>query len=97
MQPQMKKPRKVHIDVTEDGKKTADVRLPYGMFKMGMKYGKSAAKEEKDSCAQAMAKLVDFDCAAFERAVAQGEILLPHQLLDTTDIETNTHVIITAE
>ena len=97
MQPQTKKPRKVHIDVTENGKKTADVRLPYGMFKIGMKYGNSAAKGEKDSCAQAMAKLVDFDCAAFERSIAQGEILLPHLLLDTVDTGNNTHVIITAE
>ena len=97
MQTQGKKPRKVHIDVTENGKKTADVRLPYGMFKMGMKFGSSAAKAEKDSCAQAMAKLVDFDCAAFERSIAQGEIILPYQLLDATDGETNTHVVITAE
>ena len=91
------KPRKVHIDVTESGKKTADVRLPYGMFKIGMKYGKDAASKETDPCAAAMAHLVDFDCASFERSVAAGEIQLPHLLFSMNDKETNTQVILTAE
>lgn len=91
------KPRKVHIDVTESGKKTADVRLPYGMFRMGMKYGKDAAAKETDSCARAMACLKDFNCAAFERSVAVGEIDLPHVLFQMDDAESNTQVILTAE
>lgn len=91
------KPRKVHIDVTESGKKTADVRLPYGMFKIGMKYGKDAAAKETDPCAKAMAHLVDFDCAAFERSVATGEILLPYILFQMDETESNTQVILTAE
>ena len=91
------KPRKVHIDVTESGKKTADVRLPYGMFKIGMKYGKDAAAKETDPCAKAMAHLVDFDCASFERSVAAGEIVLPHQLLDVFDEQSQTYVLLTVE
>jgi hypothetical protein len=91
------KPRKVHIDVTESGKKTADVRLPYGMFKIGMKYGKDAAAKETDPCAKAMANLVDFDCASFERSVAAGAVLLPHVLFSMDDAQSNTQVILTAE
>ena len=91
------KPRKVHIDVTESGKKTADVRLPYGMFRLGMKYGKDAAANETDACARAMARLKDFDCAAFERSVATGEILLPYVLFQMDETESNTQVILTAE
>ena len=91
------KPRKVHVDVTEGGKKTADVRLPYGMFRLGMKYGKDAASKETDPCAKAMAHLVDFDCNSFERSVAAGEILLPHILFSMEDAESNTQVILTAE
>lgn len=91
------KPRKVHVDVTESGRKTADVRLPYGMFKIGMKYGKTAASKETDPCAKAMANLVDFDCDSFERSVAAGEILLPYVLFSMDDAESNTQVILTAE
>ncbi len=91
------KPRKVHVFVTENGKKTADIRLPYGMFRLGMKYGKAAAKDETDSCANAMARLQDFDCAVFEREVASGARTLPCVLLDETDAASATHVVITAE
>ena len=91
------KPRKIHIDVTESGVKTADVHLPFGMFKLGMKYGRAAAANETDSCARAMACLQDFDCDAFERAVAAGTILLPNVLFRTGDAESNTQVILTAE
>lgn len=91
------KPRKVHVDVTESGKKTADIRMPYSMFRLGMKYGKTAASKETDPCAKAMAHLVDFDCASFERSVAAGEILLPYVLFSMDDTESNTQVILTAE
>lgn len=95
--PRTRKPRKVHIDVTESGKKTADIRMPYGMFRLGMKYGKQAASNETDACAAAMARLVDFDCASFERSIASGEIALPHQLLDMFDASSQTSVNITVE
>ena len=91
------KPRKIHVDVTEHGKKTADVRLPYGMFKIGMKYGKDAAFKETDPCAKAMAHLADFDYVSFEHSVAAGEIALPHQLLDLFDEQSQTYVLLTVE
>ena len=91
------KPRKVHIDVTESGKKTADVRLPYGIFRLGMKYGKDAAANETDACARAMARLKDFDCASFERSVAEGAIVLPYTLFEMDDAASNTQVVLTAE
>ncbi|MEA4914398.1 MAG: hypothetical protein VB061_07500 [Christensenella sp.] len=97
MKSQPTKPRKIHIQVTEHGNQTADVRLPYGMFRLGMKYGKDAAKNETDACAKAMAQLQDFDCASFERSVASGEIALPHVLLDTIVSESNSHVVMIAE
>jgi hypothetical protein len=81
----------------EQGKQTADIRLPYGMFRLGMKYGAAAAKGETDACARAMANLQDFDCASFEHSVTSGEITLPRVLLDTIEDGSNTHVVITAE
>ena len=91
------KPKRVHIHVVEGNKVTANVRIPYGMFKLGMKYGQQTAKEETDPCAQAMAQLTDFDCATFERAVASGEIQLPNVLLEADVPDDSTHVSITAE
>jgi len=90
------KVRKIHVFVTEGGKQTADVRLPYGMFRLGMKFGKDAVKAKTDSCARAMARLQDFSCEAFERAVAAGERTLPCVLLDETDEISATHVVLTA-
>ena len=91
------KPKKVHVFVTENGALTADIRLPFGMFRLGMKYGSVAAQGETGSCAKAMARLQDFDCAAFEREVACGTRTLPCVLLDETDTASATHVAITAE
>ena len=59
--------------------------------------GKDAAANETDACARAMARLKDFDCAAFERSVATGEILLPYVLFQMEETESNTQVILTAE
>lgn len=97
MKSQTQKPRKIHIEVTEHGSQTADIRLPYGMFRLGMNYGKSAAKGETDACARAMAGMQDFDCATFEHAVSSGEIVLPYVVLDTMETGSDTHVLLTAE
>lgn len=91
------KVKRVHVFVTEAGKQTADVRIPYGMFRLGMKFGKDAAKNETDACAKAMAQLEDFDCAVFDRSVASGETTLPHVLFDHVDTASDTHVVLTAE
>jgi hypothetical protein len=91
------KVKKVHVFVTENGEQTADIRLPYGIFRLGMKYGKASAKNETDACAKAMASMQDFDCASFEHSVANGEIFLPHVILDTIEAVSNTHVVVTAK
>ena len=91
------KPHWVHIAITEHGKKTADVRIPYGMFKLGMKYGAQAAKNEPDGCAHAMELLGAFDCGSFERLVASGEKKLPCILVDVDDAQDETQVRIVVE
>ena len=97
MQLHTTKPRRVHIAVTENGRKTADVRLPYGMFKLGMKYGAQAAKGETDGCAYGMSLLESFDAASFERSVASGEQELPCVLIDVDDQKDATQVYIAVE
>lgn len=91
------KPRRVHIAVTESGRKTADVRIPYGMFKLGMKFGTQAAKDETAGCAYGMALLESFDAPSFERSVASGEQQLPCVLLDIDDQKDATQVYIAVE
>lgn len=97
MKSQSQKPRKVHVQVNEQGNQTADIRLPYGIFRLGLKQAAKTTKQETDPCARALAKLKDFDCALFERAIATGEMILPHVILDATETDSNTHVVITAE
>jgi len=97
MKQKLEKPRRVHIAVTEHGKKTADVRIPYGMFKLGMKYGAQAAKDEPDGCAQAMELLGAFDCGACARSGASGEQELPGSLVDVDDAQDETQVRIVVE
>lgn len=91
------KPHWVHIAITEHGKKTADVRIPYGMFKLGLKYGAQAAKNEPDGCAQAMELLGAFNCELFERSVATGEQKLPCALVDVDDAQDETQVRVVVE
>ena len=94
---QSKKPRRVHIDVTEGGKKTADIHMPFSMFRLGMKFGRKAGSQETDGCAKAMSQMKEFDCSEFERAFAEGKIQLPHLLMDTFDEQSATHVVITVD
>ncbi len=91
------KPRRVHIAVTESGRKTADVKIPYGMFKLGMKYGTMFAKDEDDCCAEAVSLLESFDASSFERSVASGEQSLPCVLIDVDDQKDATQVRIAVE
>lgn len=97
MKTRQEKPRRVHIAVTESGKKTADVRIPYGMFKLGMKYGAQAAKDEPDGCAAALELLGAFDCGSFERSIASSEQELPCTLVDVDDAQDDTQVRIVVE
>ena len=97
MQLNNRKPRRVHIAVTESGRKTADVRIPYGMFKLGMKYGAQAANCETEGCAYGISLLKSFDAVSFERSVASGEQELPCVLIDVDDQKDATQVYIAVE
>jgi hypothetical protein len=91
------KPKRMLVHMGENGKVTADVRLPYSLFKMGMKFGKMASKEDFGDCEEAMAFLQEFDTAAFEQALATGDETLPAVLVDVCEPEKDSRVTITLE
>lgn len=92
------KPKRFCVLVTENGKQTTNVRLPYFMFKMGMKFGKMAAKNgDIPDCGDAMAYLEGFDIAELERSLESGEQTLPLVLVDVDEPDKDSHVTVTLE
>lgn len=92
------KPKRLCVLVTENGRQTTNVRLPYFMFKMGMKFGKKAAANgDISDCDDAMAYLEGFDVAELERSLASGEQELPLILVDVDEPDKNSHVTVTIE
>lgn len=91
------KPKRLCVLVTEHGKQTAHVRMPYFMFKMGMKFGKMAAQNGDIAEKDAMAYLEGFDVAEMERSLESGEQSLPLVLVDVDEPENDKHVTVTLE
>lgn len=91
------KPKRMIVHVTENGNVTTDVRLPYSLFKMGMKFGRMATKEDFGDCEEAAVFLRDFDIAAFEQSLLDGEETLPVVLVDVCEPEKGSHVTVTLE
>ena len=92
------KPKRFCVQITEQGKQTVNVRMPYFMFKMGMRFGNMAAKNgDIPDCGDAMAYLEGFDAAELERSLESGEQTLPLLLVDVDEPEKNGHVIVTLE
>ena len=92
------KPKRLYVLVTEQGKQTTNVKMPYFMFKMGMKFGKmAAANGDIPDCDDAMAYLEGFDVAELERSLASGEQELPLVLVDVDEADKGKHVTVTLE
>jgi len=91
------KPKRVLVHVSEQGKTTNDVSLPYALFKMGMKFGKMASTDTFGDCEEAVAFMQAFDVEAFEAALVAGEETLPVVLFDVSEPETGSRVTITLE
>ena len=92
------KPKRMCVLVTENGNQTTNVRMPYFMFKMGMKFGKLAAKNGNiHNREDAMAYLEGFDLADLERSLENGEQTLPLVLVDVEEPGKNIHVTVTLE
>lgn len=92
------KPRNILIQVTENGKATANVRIPFFIIKMGMKFGQMAANSKKGGNHEdALERLKDVDLDAILEALNSGELSLPCLLVDVDEPEKNEHVTIILE
>ena len=79
------KPERVHILVRKGSVVTTDMRLPFSLAKMGLKFGKSASSlaEKYGIGEDAVRFLEQLDLDELVEALRQGEISLPYEIVDT--------------
>ncbi|KOA20344.1 hypothetical protein CLHOM_12560 [Clostridium homopropionicum DSM 5847] len=93
------KPKGIRIEITENGVLTTNVRVPYFVVKMGMKFGQMAAdsSKKKGSVEDELERLKDVDMDAIFEALNSGELTLPCLLVEVDEPDKNQHVKITLE
>lgn len=92
------KPRGIRIEVTENGILTSNVRMPYFIVKMGLKFGQMADHSKKKGNAEdELMRLKDVDMDAILEALSNGELSLPCLLVEIDEPDKNQHVKITLE
>jgi hypothetical protein len=95
---QQVKPKYIHIQVTQNGKSTANVHIPYFFVKMGMKFGQmSADAKQPENGKEELDRLKDIDLNAIQEALNNEELSLPCLLVDVDEPDKNEHVTITLE
>ncbi len=92
------KPKGIRIEVTENGVLTANVRMPYFIVKMGLKFGQMAHHSKKKRSAEdELERLKDIDFDAIFEELNSGELTLPCLLVEVDEPDKNEHVKITLE
>lgn len=92
------KPKGIRIEVIENGVLTANVRVPYFIVKMGLKFGQMADHSTKRGGAEnELERLKDIDMDAILEALSNGELTLPCLLVEVDEPDKNEHVKITLE
>lgn len=90
------KPQGIHIEVTQNGVLTANVRFPFSIAKMWMKFGQiTDFSKKKGNAEDALEHLKDVDLDAIFESLNNGELSLPCLLAEVD--EHNQHVKITLE
>jgi hypothetical protein len=90
------KPKTLVVKVTENGKLTANVRIPFIIVKMGMKFGQMELKA-KEGNKDELERLKDIDFDSILEALNSGELSLPCILVDVDEPAKNEHVTIILE
>ena len=92
------KPKGIRIEVTENGVLTTNVRVPYFLVKMGLKFWQmSDHSKKKESARDELERLKDIDMDAILEALSNGELTLPCLLVEVDEPDKNEHVKITLE
>ncbi len=96
--PKPAKPKGIRIQVTENGVLTANVRIPYFIAKIGLKFGQTADNSKKKKSAEdELERLKAVDMDAVLEALGNGEISLPCLLVEVDEPDKNEHITITLE
>jgi len=91
-------PKHMLIQVMEQGVLKVNVRLPFFLVKMGLKFGRMAANaNHTGSGDKALEYLKDVDLDAVLQSLDNGELSLPLLLVDVDEPENNTHVTLLLE
>jgi hypothetical protein len=92
------KPKGIRIEVTENGVLTTNVRVPYFVVKMGLRFGQMAdGASKKENHEDQLKKLKDVDMDAILGSLHSGELTLPCLLVEVDEPDKNEHVKITLE
>ena len=92
------KPKGIRVEVTKNGILTANVRIPYAIVKMGLKFGHMAdSSKRKGTAEDELERLKNVDFDAVLEALNNGEMSLPCLLVEVDEQEKNEHVKITLE
>ncbi|WFR55273.1 hypothetical protein QA584_16865 [Anaerocolumna sp. AGMB13025] len=92
------KPQGIRIEVTENGVLTTNVRIPYFIAKMGLKFGQKAEHSKKKGSAEdELQRLKDVDIDGILAALENGELTLPCLLAEADESDKNQHIKITLE
>lgn len=80
-------PRRILVNVTENGRQKVNIKLPFSLIKAGLKLGKSIggfgaryAADEND--ARILESLQDIDMDEIMEMLNDGEITLPYRIVD---------------
>lgn len=94
----MVNPKQMLIQVTQQGQPKVNVRIPFFLVKMGLKFGQMAVDaKQAGGHDQALEYLKEVDLDSVMQALHSGEASLPMTLVDVDEPEKNTHVNIVLE
>ncbi len=92
------KPKGIRIQVTEKGILTTNIRIPFFVVKMGLKFGQMAySSKTHERYEGELERLMDVDMDAILKALSNGDLSLPCLLVDVDESDKKQHVTITLE
>lgn len=94
-------PKRIRIQVRENGKNKVNVRVPFSLVRVGLKLGQSfsslGAKYVDEEGAKAMEMLKNIDVDELLASISDGEITLPYAMVDVDDEDTGESVLVVLE
>lgn len=95
-------PKRIHVQVTENGRNKVNIRIPFSLVRTGLKLGQSLGafgkKNTQDQeAAQALEMLQDIDIDEIISSLSDGAISLPYTIVDVDEEENGEQVHVVLE